>query len=86
MFALVAAGREPWLEPLRLRPASPKCFFKLRPQANSIDALRAAGEEKLSGKILIDVVNILPPACAGPCRRRNRPDSVEIARPIEVVR
>lgn len=29
--------------------------------ANSIAALRSAGEENLSGKILIDVANILPP-------------------------
>src|SRR5262245_6374770 len=33
---------------------------------NSLEALRAAGEKNLNGKILIDVANILPPEERGP--------------------
>jgi hypothetical protein len=34
--------------------------------ARSLEALRAAGEEHLDGKILIDVANLLPPDLRGP--------------------
>src|SRR5262249_48293663 len=36
-------------------------LFNCTHGANSIDALRAAGEENLAGKVVIDVANILPP-------------------------
>ena len=36
-------------------------LFNCTHGANSLDALRAAGNERLSGKVLVDVANILPP-------------------------
>ena len=36
-------------------------LFSCTHGANSLDALRAAGEKRLAGKVLIDVGNILPP-------------------------
>src|SRR5262249_40983788 len=40
-------------------------LFNCTNGANSIDALRMAGEKNLAGKILIDVANILPPEARG---------------------
>ena len=41
-------------------------LFNCTQGANSVDALRSAGEKRLAGKVLIDVANILPPAQRGP--------------------
>jgi len=41
-------------------------LFNCTHGANSVDALRAAGEKNLAGKVVIDVANILPPAVRGP--------------------
>ena len=41
-------------------------LFNCTHGANSVDALRSAGEKRLAGKVLIDVANILPPAQRGP--------------------
>jgi predicted dinucleotide-binding enzyme len=40
-------------------------FFNCTHGAASVDALRAAGEKRLAGKILVDVANIIPPDKAG---------------------
>jgi len=44
-------------------------LFNCTQGANSLDALSAAGEKRLSGKVLIDVANILQP-------ERRRPESL----------
>jgi 8-hydroxy-5-deazaflavin:NADPH oxidoreductase len=41
-------------------------LFNCTHGANSIDAMRAAGEKSLAGKIVIDVANVLPPDAQGP--------------------
>ena len=40
-------------------------LFNCTHGANSVEALRAAGEKPLAGKVLIDVANILPPDTRG---------------------
>ena len=40
-------------------------LFNCTRGANSVEALRAAGEKALAGKVLIDVANILPPDTRG---------------------
>jgi predicted dinucleotide-binding enzyme len=41
-------------------------LFNCTHGANSVDALRSAGEKRLAGKVLVDVANVLPPAQRGP--------------------
>src|SRR5262245_13180852 len=41
-------------------------LFNCTNGGNSLEALRAAGEKNLAGKVLIDVANILPPDARGP--------------------
>src|SRR5436309_148793 len=41
-------------------------FFNCTHGASSVAALRAAGEQRLAGKIVVDIANILPPDQPGP--------------------
>jgi hypothetical protein len=41
-------------------------LFNCTNGANSLDAMRAAGEKNLGGKIVIDIANVLPPDARGP--------------------